>query len=161
MSTTEENPLQQVFTNFMQSNIDLINSLVADAQQKFAQNVDNIINSIDTRIKKLEVVPKIKYTTTAGEFEVENGVIDLVATGFTQNKKSGYITYTTDISVELPAGYIGIIVAPIELRTSKAYLVTNYVTDYKNISVIYKSIDRFIPFDSKEIVGKLIIIKNG
>lgn len=161
MSTTEENPLQQIFTNFMQSNIDLINSLIADSQQKLATNIDNILGGITKRLENLEVSPKIKYTTTAGEFEVENGIIDLVATGFTQNKKSGYITYTTDVSVELPAGYLGIVVAPIELRTSKAYLVTNYVTNYKSISVIYKSIDRFIPFDVKEVVGKLIIVKNG
>lgn len=159
MSTTE-NPMQEIFTKYLQSNIDLVNGLISEARNALVTDINTALNGITERLNKLETSPVIKYKTVEGEFDF-TGSLDLVTTGFTQNKKFGYITYTTGISINLPEGYMALIVAPVELRSSRAYLITNYVTDTNNISVTYKSTDRFIPFDIKEVVGKLIVVKNG
>lgn len=159
MSTTE-NPMQEIFTKYLQSNIDLVNGLISEARNALVTDINTALNGITERLNKLETSPVIKYKTVEGEFDF-TGSLDLVATGFTQNKKFGYITYTTGISINLPEGYMALIVAPVELRSSRAYLITNYVTDTHNIAVTYKSTDRFIPFDIKEVVGKLIVVKNG
>lgn len=159
MSTTE-NPMQEIFTKYLQSNIDLVNGLISEARNNLVNDINTALNGITDRLSKLETPPTIKYKTVEGEFDF-TGSLDLVATGLTQNKKFGYITYSTGISLNLPDGYMALIVAPIELRTSRSYLVTNYVKDTNNITVTYKSNDRFIPFDIKEVVGKLIVVKNG
>lgn len=147
--------LTDAFSGYLQATNTLI-SLISNSQ---ANDVRTYASSEFNKINKI-LSPKVTYKIDEEEYEY-TGPIDLIATDVKYNRKKGFITYITNVSIEIPAGYTAFVNAPLDLKSARAYIVNNIPEDLNNIAVIYKSYDKYnnFPYEIGDVIGKLYIVK--
>lgn len=163
----ENDQKQDVAVGFVQSTADLIASICTPAIVNVKKEMISILqdnqSTIDDLKNEIEKLKNPDNKVVIDGKDVHDSIIPLTATSYKINKKKGYITYFTDVeSISLEDGYNAIIISPNTNKDVRAYLVSNEVefVDGKLV-VIYRSTDRYntIPYESGEVVGKLIFVK--